>query len=87
MGSGKSTIAVFLAQKLQIPFKDLDQIIENETQMTIKTIFESKGEIYFRKIENQTKYFTTSTQKYENLKNIQIELVIKRNNLILVFTN
>jgi shikimate kinase len=52
MGSGKSTIAVFLAQKLQIPFKDLDQIIENETQMTIKTIFESKGEIYFRKLEH-----------------------------------
>lgn len=52
MGSGKSTIAFFLAQKLQIPFKDLDQIIENETQMTIKTIFESKGEIYFRKLEH-----------------------------------
>lgn len=54
MGSGKSTIAVFLAQKLQIPFKDLDQIIENETQMSIKTIFESKGEIYFRKLEHTT---------------------------------
>jgi shikimate kinase len=54
MGSGKSTIAVFLAQKLQIPFQDLDQIIENETQMSIKTIFESKGEIYFRKLEHTT---------------------------------
>ena len=52
MGSGKSTIAFFLSQRLQIPFKDLDQIIENETQMTIKTIFESKGEIYFRKLEH-----------------------------------
>ena len=53
MGSGKSTIAFFLALILQIPFKDLDQIIENETQMTINAIFESKGEIYFRKLEPQ----------------------------------
>ena len=52
MGSGKSTIAVFLAHKLQIPFKDLDKIIENETQMTINAIFKSKGEIYFRKLEH-----------------------------------
>ena len=65
MGSGKSTIAVFLAQKLQIPFKDLDQIIENETQMTIKTIFESKGEIYFRKLEhNMLKQLMASQESF-----------------------
>ena len=65
MGSGKSTIAFFLSQKLQIPFKDLDQIIENETQMTIKTIFESKGEIYFRKLEHTIlKQLMTSQESF-----------------------
>ena len=53
MGSGKSTIARLLAQKLQITYKDLDEIIENDAQMTINTIFENKGEIHFRKKEHQ----------------------------------
>ena len=53
MGSGKSTIAKLLAQKLQIPYKDLDEKIENELQMSINAIFEKKGEIYFRKVEHQ----------------------------------
>ena len=52
MGSGKSTIARLLAQKLQIPFQDLDENIENDQQMTINSIFENKGEIYFRKVEH-----------------------------------
>ncbi len=52
MGSGKSTIARLLAQKLQIPFQDLDENIENDQQMTINSIFENKGEIYFRKAEH-----------------------------------
>jgi shikimate kinase len=52
MGSGKSTIASLLSNKLQLPFKDLDSCIEEQEQMSISTIFESKGEIYFRKIEH-----------------------------------
>jgi len=53
MGSGKSTIARLLAQKLQITYKDLDEIIENDAQMTINTIFKNKGELHFRKKEHQ----------------------------------
>lgn len=53
MGSGKSTIASLLSEKLQLPFKDLDSCIESNIQNTIASVFENKGEIYFRKIEHQ----------------------------------
>ena len=49
MGSGKSTIAKLASNNLQLPYKDLDLCIEEQEQMSIATIFERKGEIYFRK--------------------------------------
>lgn len=52
MGSGKSTIAKLVSNNLQLPFKDLDLCIEEQEQMSIATIFETKGEIYFRKKEH-----------------------------------
>jgi shikimate kinase len=53
MGSGKSTIGALVSKKLQLSFKDLDEIIESETKISINTIFKTKGEIYFRKLEHQ----------------------------------
>lgn len=53
MGCGKSVIGAFLAKKLNVPFIDLDHEIEKYTQQTITEIFQSKGEIYFRKIEHE----------------------------------
>lgn len=52
MGSGKSTVGKLLASKLGVPFYDLDAIIEENEQQSISQLFENKGEIYFRKIEN-----------------------------------
>jgi shikimate kinase len=52
MGCGKSTIAEKLSQKIQIPFVDLDKIIENKANLTINQIFETFGEVYFRKLEH-----------------------------------
>ncbi|AWM12815.1 shikimate kinase [Flavobacterium sediminis] len=52
MGSGKSTIGKILSEKTEIPFFDLDQIIEEKEKMTVKEIFQRKGEIYFRKVES-----------------------------------
>jgi shikimate kinase len=52
MGSGKSSVGKLLASKLGIPFCDLDAIIEENEQQSIPELFENKGEIYFRKIEN-----------------------------------
>ena len=53
MGCGKSVIGDFLAKKLQVSFYDLDEEIENVTQISISELFQTKGEIYFRKKENE----------------------------------
>lgn len=53
MGSGKTTIGQILAKRLNLPFLDLDKIIEEKTKLSISDIFEQKGEIYFRKLEHQ----------------------------------
>lgn len=53
MGCGKSVIGTSLAKKQNVPFYDLDQKIEIETQNSILELFQNKGEIYFRKKENE----------------------------------
>lgn len=53
MASGKSSIGRLLADTLNFQFQDLDDIIEQEEGNSIPSIFESKGEIYFRKIESE----------------------------------
>ncbi|MXN91748.1 shikimate kinase [Flavobacterium sp. Sd200] len=52
MASGKSTIARLLSQSAQIPYLDLDEVIEKETQKTVADIFAQDGEIKFRKLEH-----------------------------------
>ena len=54
MGSGKSSIGSLIAKKLQLNFIDIDNVIENELSLSIKKIFEIKGENYFRKFEKKT---------------------------------
>ncbi|WP_208295083.1 shikimate kinase [Maribacter spongiicola] len=51
MGSGKSTVGRIVANHLNIKFLDLDDYIEEGEAMSIASIFETKGEIYFRKKE------------------------------------
>jgi shikimate kinase len=48
MGSGKNWWGSTLAGKLDIPFVDLDKEIELSTGMDIVSIFEEKGEAFFR---------------------------------------
>jgi shikimate kinase len=52
MGSGKTVIGSKLAVILKYNYLDLDDYIEEKEASTIKLIFETKGEIYFRKIES-----------------------------------
>ena len=51
MGTGKTTIAKLLANKLKRPYVDLDDQIETKEGMLILDIFSQKGEAYFRKAE------------------------------------
>ncbi len=53
MGSGKSSIGSLVAKKLQLNFIDIDNEIETELGLSIKKIFETKGENYFRKFEEK----------------------------------
>lgn len=52
-GSGKSTLGKQLANKLMIPFVDLDQEIENHEQKSVNEIFAQSGEDYFRQVESK----------------------------------
>src|SRR5437588_411100 len=51
MGAGKTTIGRELAQRLDAPFFDLDDLVEEAERMTIKDLFAQHGEPYFRKRE------------------------------------
>ncbi|HVY12324.1 MAG TPA: shikimate kinase [Alphaproteobacteria bacterium] len=53
MGSGKTSIGKVLAQRLQVPFYDLDEEIEREQKATVRDIFSKYGEGVFRRIEKQ----------------------------------
>ena len=53
MACGKSTVAKILSTQLGIPYFDLDNLIENKTKLSIENIFSEKGEIYFRRIEEE----------------------------------
>ncbi len=51
MGTGKSTIALQLSQKLSLPFFEMDQLIVEKEGKEIPKIFEESGESYFRDLE------------------------------------
>tara|TARA_A100001011_G_scaffold45418_1_gene42486 strand:- start:925 stop:1437 length:513 start_codon:yes stop_codon:yes gene_type:complete len=53
MGSGKTSIGSMISEKLKLDFIDIDREIENELGLSIKKIFEIKGENYFRKFEEK----------------------------------
>lgn len=50
-GSGKSTVGRQLARRLQLPFFDTDQLIEQQIECSIREYFEREGEDRFRDVE------------------------------------
>jgi shikimate kinase len=52
-GSGKSTVGPLLAERLRLPFSDVDAVIEQRTGRSIAEIFADDGEPTFRALEEQ----------------------------------
>jgi shikimate kinase len=67
MGSGKSVIGKKLAVLIGVDFRDLDDLIEKKMELPVEKIFSSKGELYFRKLEQE----------------LFLELLQTKNNLII----
>jgi shikimate kinase len=53
-GSGKSTVGRQLARRLDLPFVDADQAIEQRLGCAIREFFEREGEERFRDLESET---------------------------------
>ena len=53
MGSGKSTIGKEISKKSALKFKDTDRLIESDQKMKIREIFDTKGEDFFRSLEEK----------------------------------
>jgi thiamine-phosphate pyrophosphorylase len=52
MGSGKTAIGRRVAERLAVPFVDLDEEIERTSGLTVRALFESSGEKAFRERES-----------------------------------
>lgn len=51
MGAGKTSVGRAVADRLDVPFVDLDQSISADVGMTIEAIFDARGEGGFRSLE------------------------------------
>lgn len=51
MAAGKSKIGSCLAERLEVPFTDLDRAIEEQYGCSIADLFRERGEVEFRKAE------------------------------------
>ena len=53
MGSGKTSIGYLVSKALNLVFADVDNLIEEESGISISEIFKTKGEGYFRSLEEK----------------------------------
>jgi shikimate kinase len=53
MASGKTAVGGILAELLGRPFIDLDGEVERHSGMTIRQIFDCRGEAFFRQVESE----------------------------------
>ena len=53
-GAGKSTIGPLLAERLNITFIELDNMIEQDSEMNLAEIFDFGGITYYRECESRT---------------------------------
>ena len=60
MGSGKTYWGRKLADAIDRPFYDLDQLIESRQQQSVAAVFSEAGEATFRELERETLHQTTA---------------------------
>ena len=53
-GAGKSTVGRALAQSLEVPFFELDALIEERAGLELGRIFSMYGEAHYRKLQRET---------------------------------
>lgn len=63
MGAGKTTVGNVIAERLNQPLFDTDQLIEQQAGMSISKIFEVYGENEFRRLETEILKGNLSTNK------------------------
>ena len=68
MGAGKTVVGKELAKIMGRKFVDTDEMIEEETGISIPAIFAARGEEYFRELEYET------CKKTANLKNVVVSI-------------
>ncbi len=64
MGTGKTIVGKRLAQRLNMEYVDVDELIEQREGRKINDIFAKDGEPYFRKVE---KKITKQVSEFENV--------------------
>lgn len=52
-GAGKSTIGRALAQQLEVPFVELDRLVEESAGLSLAEIFDLHGEFHYRDLERE----------------------------------
>ena len=52
-GAGKSTLGALLAERLEVPFLELDRLIEQESGVALSAIFDLYGQSGFRRLERR----------------------------------
>jgi len=52
-GAGKSTLGAMLADQMEIPFLELDRLIEQESGVSLSAIFDLYGQSGFRRLERR----------------------------------